>query len=156
MPLVMNASSKEQTVQVHGAWFTFTPGQIKDMNENKVFFLTSNKAYLGFVSVPEEFSDIEYKNTDEGKAKLEALRTQGIQNRIQHLEWLRNNEMKSLRKDMDKANMKGETESEMTGESFKALKSAMEELKGYQVKKVDSVKERADQLRELEAALTEE
>jgi hypothetical protein len=156
MPFVMNASSKEQTVQAHGAYFTFTSGQIKEMSDSKVYFLSSNKAYLGFVAVPEEFSDPDYKNTAEGKAKLEALRAQGVANRIQHLEWLKNNELNSLRKDMDKANIKSDVASEMTNESTAALTSALEELKGYQVKKTDIVKERADKIRELEAALSDE
>lgn len=153
MPFVMNASSKEQTVQAHGAYFTFTSGQIKEMSDSKVYFLSSAKAYLGFVAVPEEFSDLEYRNSAEGKQKLEELRAKGVANRIQHLEWLKNNELQSLRKDMDKANIKAETASEMTTESTNALTSALEELKGYQTKKIDIVKERADKIRELEAAL---
>jgi hypothetical protein len=91
MPFVMNASSKEQTVQAHGAYFTFGPGQIKEMSENKVYFLSSAKAYLGFVAIPEEAADVEWRNSPEGKAKIEELRATGIQNRIQHLEWLKNN-----------------------------------------------------------------
>jgi hypothetical protein len=154
MPFVMNASSKEQSVQAHGAWFTFSAGQIKEMGQSKVDFLTSNKAYMGFVAVPEEFADLDYRNSPEGKAKLEQIRTNGISNRIKHLEWLKNNELKSLRKDMDKANIKAEVESEMTDESTIALKGALEELKGYQAKKSDPVKERAAQIRELEAALS--
>lgn len=153
MPLVMNASSKEQRTQVHGAWFTFAPGQIKEMQDDKVFFLVSNRAYQGFVSVPEKFADIDYRNTLEGKKALEDLRAQGISNRVQHLEWLKNNELKSLRKDMDKQNMKADTESEMTGESFSALTSALEELKGYKTKSKDSIKERQAQLQELQKAL---
>ena len=153
MPFVMNASSKEQTVQAHGAYFTFTPGQIKEMSESKVYFLASNKAYLGFVAVPEEAADLEWRSSPEGKAKLEELRAEGVQNRIQHLEWLKNNELVSLRKDMDKANIKSETASEMTAESTSALTSALEELKSYKTKKSDVVKERAEKIRELEKAL---
>lgn len=153
MPLIMNASSKEQMVQVHGSWFTFAPGAIKEMNENKVYFLASNKAYMGFVAVPDKFSDLDERNTKEGKAELEELRMKGIQQRIQHLEWLKHNELKSMREDMDKKNLKAAVESQMSPESFKALTSAMEELKGYQAKSHDTAKERADVLKALQAEL---
>lgn len=156
MALVMNASSKEQTVQVHGAWFTFAPGAIKEMNDNKVAFLSSNKAYLGFVAVPEKFGEVEERNSPEGKRELEELKAAGITNRIKHLEWLRNNEMQSLRQDMDKKSIKAETETEMSTDSFAALKGALEELKGYKSKTADTVKQRAAELKELAAALTDE
>jgi transcription antitermination factor NusG len=154
MPLIMNASSKEQTVQVHGAWFTFAPGAIKEMNENKVHFLSSNKGYMGFVQVPDELSDLDARSSADGKKKIEELREAGVRNRIQHLEWLKNNELKSLRQDMDKQNIKAETETEMTASSFKSLTSAMEELKGYRTKDDTTVQDRAKRLKELQAALS--
>lgn len=155
MALVMNASSREQTVQVHGAWFTFAPGQIKTMNEDKVFFLSSTKGYMGFVSVPEKFEDLDARSTPEGKKELEQIREQGVSNRIRHLEWLRHNELKSLRQDMDKKNIKAATETEMTSESFGVLEDALKELKGYKSKAKDSVRERRDRLKELSAGLDE-
>lgn len=155
MPLVMNASSKEQTVQVHGAWFTFNPGQIKEMNDDKVHFLTSTKSYMGFVGVPDKYSDIDARNSESGKKELEEIRATGVSNRIKHLEWLRANEIQSLRKDMDKQNIKAEVESEYTSESFAALKSALQELKTYKTRSADKVKERADELRALEADLAD-
>ena len=156
MALVMNASSKDQTVMVHGSWFTFKPQQIKELNDDKVHFLCEKSMHLGFVAVPEELADLDARSSAEGKKKLEALREQGISNRIRHLEWLRNNEMRSLRKDMDKQNIKAEVESEMTGDSFSALSSALKELAGYKTKTNDTVKDRAAALKELNAALTEE
>lgn len=154
MPLVMNASSREQTVQVHGSWFTFSAGAIKEMNENKAAFLASAKAYMGFVALPDEFSDLDYKGSEEGRRRLEEYRAQGVQSRVRHLEWLKNNELKSLREDMDKKNIKADTETEMTADSFGALTSAMEELKGYKTKSNATIKERADKLKELQDALT--
>ncbi len=156
MALVLNASCRPQSVQVHGSWFEFQPGQIKMMNEDKVFFLTSNKSYLGFVGVSDQFEDPAYKETEKGKEELAAAKQNGVSNRIAHLEWLKNNELKSLRGDMDKANMKAEVATEMSSASSKALVGALEELKEYRAKRTDEVQDTMNRVKELEAALIEE
>jgi soluble P-type ATPase len=155
MPYIMNASSREQTVQVHGSWFTFAPGGIKEMNDNKVHFLASSKAYMGFVEIPEKFSDLSYRQSPDGAKQMEEFRQKGVAARIKHLEWLKNNELKSLREDMDRKNIKAETTTEMGGESFSALESALTELKGYKTKTNEAEKERQEKLKELTAALAE-
>lgn len=139
MAFVLNASSKQQSVKVHGSWFTFNPGQIKQMDDIKVSFLTSIASYQGFVEVSEEFADPSFSATPKGRAALDEARAKGIANRIKHLEWLKKNELESLRGDMDRANIKAETSSEYTPESVTALKRALEELKDYQIKKTDEM-----------------
>ncbi len=156
MALVLNASCKMQSVQVHGSWFEFAPGQIKSMNEDKVFFLSSTKAYQGFVSVSDRFEDPGYQNTPEGKAELAEAKQNGVNSRIAHLEWLKHNELKSLRGDMDKANIKADVASEMSTSSSKALVSALEELKEYRAKSNDDVQDTMKKVQELEKALAEE
>lgn len=150
MALVMNASAVTQTAQVHGSYFTFAPGQIKDMQDPKVDFLTSHKAYLGFVALPESMSDLEFRNTEEGKAILEQAKALGVANRIKHLDWLIANETKSLRNDMDKANLKSETSAEFNAP---ALQGALKEKKEYRAKKADALAQQVDEINKL---LTEE
>jgi len=145
----MNASARPQQVQAHGAWFAFAPEQIKEMNDDKVAFLTSVKAYLGFVSVPETLADLDFRQSKEGKELMVEVKKSGIANRIKHLEWLKHNELKSLRVDMDKANIKADISSEMTGESSKALAEALKELKEYSVKKINEVQKTMDEINEL-------
>src|SRR5438128_2242204 len=106
MPLIMNASSQEQQVRVHGAWFTFKPKQIKEMHEDKVYFLTAQCGYLGFVTLPDSLSDLDYKQSAAGKAAIAEAESIGIQNRIQYLEMLKKNEIVSLQRDLDRANLK--------------------------------------------------
>jgi primosomal protein N' len=155
MPFIMNASSVEQSVQVHGSWFSFKAKQIKEMNEAKSAFLTSTKGYLGFVALPDEASDLDWRSTKEGKAEIESAERNGIENRIRHLEWLRSNEQKSLRKDMDKVNMKSEVAAEWTDSSYNALKAAAEELATYKKSTDNKVEDRTKKIKDLEAALGE-
>jgi hypothetical protein len=149
MPLVMNASSQEQQVRVHGAWFTFSPGQIKDMHEDKVFFLTSTCSYLGFVGLPESLSDIDFKNSEAGQKLLAEAKQKGIANRVAFLESLKRNEIVSLQRDLDKANQKYDARLEMDP----AMLPQLEELATYKIKKQDEAQKKLDRIKEIEAQL---
>lgn len=151
MALVMNASSQEQSVRVHGSWFTFTPGQIKDMHEDKVYFLSSNCAYLGFVSLPETLADLEFRSSEEGKTIIQKAKETGIANRIQHLEELKRNELVSLQRDIDKSNMKYDARLEMASGMVKNL----EELAGYKSRSQDAKQQQLDRVKEIEKLLGE-
>ena len=155
MPLVMNATSQEQQVKVHGAYFTFKPGQIKNMVEEKVFFLTSKAAHLGFVSLPESLEDPEFAGSPEGKKLIEEGRRRGVENRIRHLEWHVDNERNALRKDMDMRNMKSDVSAEMNSESLSALESSIKELALYRKSMKNAEVEKAEKLKDLEKLLGE-
>jgi ABC-type sulfate transport system substrate-binding protein len=149
MPLVMNASSKEQTVQVHGAWFTFAPNQIKEMNENKVFFLATNKAYMGFVSVPDELADISFRQSKEGQEMEAKARMQGIASRVKHLEQVRDNELIGLKRDLEQKNIQADVRAFLS----EGCIAAMEELVSYKTRKADDTAKKIERVKELEAAL---
>lgn len=149
MPLVMNATSKEVVVQAHGAWFTFAPNQIKDMHEDKVAFLTSNKAYLGFVGLPEELADLDTRNSAKGKEIIAAKKAEGVSNRIRHLELVRDNELISLKRDLDQKNITGDVRAYMSEGAI----NAMQELVTYKKANADVNEKKVEKIKELEAAL---
>lgn len=151
MPLIMNASSIEQTVKVHGAWFSFKPKQIKTMAEEKVFFLSSSCAYLGFVSVPEELEDLDIRASKEGQAKIKEAEERGIANRVQFLERLKHNELSSLQRDYDLRNDKSDPRVLVSKEMLKNF----EELVTYKNKKQDMAQEQVNRIKELEKLLEE-
>jgi Skp family chaperone for outer membrane proteins len=99
MALVMNAHVREVKVQVFGNWFTFKPGQVKPMNEDVAKFLTMDRAYMGFVGLPEICVDS--PDSPEAKeAKIEALKA-GRAAVIANLERQRTNLEVSLQRDLD-------------------------------------------------------
>lgn len=149
MALVMNASSQEQQIRVHGAWFTFKPKQMKDMHEDKVFFLTSTAAYLGFVGLPDSLADLEFRASEEGKAILQAAEEQGIRNRIEYLEMLKTNETVSLQRDLDQQGLKYDSRLEVKP----AMMKNFEELVSYKAKKQDEAQKQVDRIKEIEELL---
>lgn len=152
MALVMNASCVEQAVQVHGSWFTFKPDQIKDMHSDKVFHLVSKKGEQGFVSLPDDLSDLDFRQSKEGQAMITAAKAQGIANRVKHLEWLRDNELVSLKRDLEQKNIGSDPRAFMSDDAVKAL----EELSSYKNKSKSDDAAKIARIKELEAALTEE
>lgn len=149
MALVMNCTTREVSVPVGGSWFTFKPKQIKDLDENKAYFLAAYKHYEGFVSVPEKFSDLEYRSSEEGKKELATLEQQGIDNRIKHLQFIKHNEFTSLKKDMLKNNDHSDPKLEMS----KATLALIEELAGYQQKAEAEKRDQVAKITELEKLL---
>lgn len=151
MPLVMNASSKEQQVRVHGAWFTFKPKQIKDMHEDKVFFLTSKCSGQGFVSLPDSLEDMDFRASPEGQVLLKSAEEKGVQLRIAFLEDLKRNELVALQRDLDQKNLKYDARLEITPEML----GNFEELASYKTSKNDEAQKRVDRIKELEKILEE-
>lgn len=149
MPLVLNASSVEQTVQAHGAWFTFGPGQMKMMNDDKVGFLTSYKAYMGFVALPESMEDPAFANSEAGKKILAEAKAAGVNNRIKHLDAVKQNELVSLKRDLEQKNIKADVRAFMSDGAI----AAMKEIVGYQKKGQDEAAKKIAEIEELEKLL---
>lgn len=151
MPFVMNASSKEHVVKVHGRYFTFKSGQIKNMEPNKVFHLITKCNHLGFVSLSDKFEDPQYQISDAGKAELAEAKARGVAARVAYLESMKKNEFESLRKDMDAANIKSNISSQMSPDTLKTLDEAAAELKTYAEAKKGAQKQTEDKLKAIEA-----
>jgi hypothetical protein len=149
MPFVMNASSVEQCVRVHGDWFTFKPKQVKEMQDSKVNFLISTCANEGFVGMPDEWADLEYRTSDAGKAAQAAAESIGIANRVKHLEWLKHNETVSLQRDIDRQNLKYNSRRELSEEALEKMK----ELAGYKTRSEDAAEKRQAEFEKIEKAL---
>lgn len=149
MALVYNSLKDEVSVQAQGAWFTFKPEQIKEMNDVKAAFIGEKKAYTGLIAIPEEFTDLEYRNSEAGKEALEKFRKDGITARCNHLRFIVDNEKLSLQGDLDRANIKADSRAYMSP----AVVKAMEELARY--KRADGEAEAAKvaYIKELEKEL---
>lgn len=150
MKTIFNASAIEQQVQIHGSWFTFKPKQVKSMDEAKAFFLITNRSYLGFVEVPEEALDSAWRS-GEGKEQMKEAEHRGVDNRVRHLQYLKNNELASLAKDLASKNDKSDPRLYISDKMVDQIK----ELAQYKTKTEQEKIEKLDKIKELEALIGE-
>ncbi len=145
MPYVMNALDDSVSVQVHGNWFSFNPGQIKLIhNEKAAYKMTSDLGHRGLVDIPETVMEMD-KASPEYKAKLSEYKRAGIIARMQECQKIWDNLEVSLRKDLQVANIQGDVYAYATEGELNALK----EIKKYKDFAKASEVDRADTIRKL-------
>lgn len=147
--LIMNASSEEQHLKVFGNHFTLKPGQIRDFQDEIARFMAMERGYLGVVGLPDEFSDLAYRESDEGKSRLEEFKEAGVTNRVRFLQSIINNELIGLKSDLDKANLKQDPRTLMDPKMVKQMR----ELASYQARDEDAEKARVADIKKLEEKL---
>jgi hypothetical protein len=156
MPRVYNPTEETVETRVFGSYFTFKPGQMKNMNKNFCDFIASDRQQTGLVILPPEFDPMDedryvegFEKTPEGKAVLAEKREEGIRNLINfHVGVIRNNQV-SLKRDLarhDPSNdptklaaieaSKGEIESMRLVAKYKKLKLNNEEKQITEVNKL--------------------
>ena len=149
MALIMNATAVEQRVKVFGNYFSLPPDKIKNFQENIAHFLTNDRAYLGFVSIPEKFDELDYRDSEEGKAELVKIKMLGVQRRILYLKQLINNETVSLQKDLDIKGIKIDPRVYMDDKMVVQMK----ELSDYQTSAKDAAQDKLKLIKRLEKKL---
>ncbi len=104
---VYNPTEEEIATMINGNYFTWKPGQIKQMRESQAQFVDSNRQETGLVVVDdprfipaEESYIMNFDKTPEGKEILEPLRERGLNNLINHLMSIIRNNQVSLRQDL--------------------------------------------------------
>lgn len=147
--LIYNATDQEQHVVAFGNHFNLKAQQIKSFNDDIGDFLAKMRRDFGLVSLPEEFEDMEYRNSDEGKAKLAEYRRQGINNRVRYLETIKYNLLVSMKKDLDMAELKIDPKVYASA----GEEAALQELLNLQYKKQDEQAEKIKRLTEIEKKL---
>ena len=145
MAFVYNATNEQQDIKIFGNWFSFKPGQIKALDDKLAHGLCVDKKEYGIVGLPAEFEELEYRNSEEGKAILEAKKEEGIANYINHLRSIVMNNQVSLRKDLAMANMQLDPAVLATKGEMKAV----EMLAKYQRGKDDVAQKNAEKFKEL-------
>lgn len=149
--LVMNASEKDVHIKALGNWFYIKKGAIKEVNDNIGQFIVTMKKDYGLVDLPESLTDIEYRNSEDGKAIIAKKKHEGVTARIRHLEGIRRNLLVSLPVDLAKA----ELPTDPFVYASEGEEEALTELLMYQTKKVDDAKIKSERLKALDAQLRE-
>lgn len=145
MPLIMNTTNETQKVRAFGNFFEFKPKQIKPMQEHIADFIASERSYQGMVALPESFEDLEYRQSDEGKAQLKELERQGIESYLGHLRSIIYNNQVSLRQDLEQSGIKADPASFASEGELEAMRL----VASYQSKKDDEAQKRIDEVKEL-------
>lgn len=148
MAVVFNPTSEVVKVQAFGNHFTFNPGQMKVMQDDIAQFLSIDKAYLGFVTLPEAV--LEDKTAPESVRLIEEAKTMGVNNRINHLKRIISNLEVGLRRDLEMSNIKTDpvkyaTEGEL---------AAYRELAKYKTAQEDAGLKRAAEIEELKKSIS--
>ena len=145
MPYIMNALDNEVKVQAHGKWFTFKPREIKNMHSpNLAMFLATNRGEDGLVDISDETMELDKKSI-EYMEYIEKRRIEGIQKRVQKLEFMKQNLLSSLRYDLEVKNIKADPLTFASKGEVAAIKELVS-LKEHQQKDITN---NADELRKL-------
>lgn len=150
MPVVYNPTAEVVKVQAFGNHFSFNPGQMKVMQPEIAQFLSIDKAYLGFVTLPEEV--LEDKTAPESVRLIDEAKKMGVNNRINHLKRIISNLEVSLRRDLEQSNIKTDplkyaSEGEL---------AAYRELAKYKFSQEDEGKKRMEEIEELKKTIGSE
>lgn len=151
MGYILNASEREQSFKVFGNHFSLKPGQTKHFGDSISHFMATDKAYLGLVSLPEEFSDPSFKDSEEGKQIFESAKKAGIDARCKHLREIVYNLEVSLKKDLEQKNLQMDSKVLASDGDVEVYK----ELASYKRKEADEGVKRATTLAKLSEEITE-
>lgn len=105
---VYNPTEEEVTTTINGSYFTWKPGQIKQMRAGQADFVDTNRKELGLVKIEDKRfipSEMDhyipgFDKTPEGQAFLAPYKEQGINNLIENLMWIIRNNQVSLKQDL--------------------------------------------------------
>lgn len=149
--LLYNTTSKNVHLRAHGNWFEFKVDQIKQVNESLGHFIATDKKDFGIVAIPEEFADMTYRASEEGKAKLAEYKANGIANRVAFLNRQKYNLEVSLKKDLDMKNLKLNPHIFATDKDIEN----MEELLDYKKSREDDETNRLNKVQAINKKLKE-
>jgi len=149
--LMYNTTDVEQSIKAFGNWFNWKPGQIRNIQDNFGQFIHTDKKEYGVVSLPEEFEDSTFKDTEQGQAILMEKRIEGRSNRVRHIQRIIHNETVSLRVDLEKAGQKINPDLLMTPEVAKLY----DELAAYKKEKDDAQRELMNKVQNIRKKLNE-
>lgn len=147
--LLYNATNEEQSVKAFGNWFNFKPKQIKEISDDIGRFIMIEKKHYGIVGLPDEMADLDYRQSEEGKAVLADRTREGVNNFVSELRKIVHNAEVGLRQDLEKSGLKSDYRAHMSKGEIDALRK----LAAYQKDEEDVTKLQIDEIKELEKKL---
>ena len=153
---VYNPTEEEVTTQINGSYFSWKPGQVKQMRKAQAEFVDTNRQDLGLVVVSdprfipsEEAYILGFDKTEEGKKVLEPLRQRGLNNLIQHLSLIIRNNQVSLRQDLANKYPTGDSAKMAAAMASKGELEAMRLVAKYKQKTHDNAAKQVEEVEKL-------
>jgi len=150
---VYNPTEEDVTTTINGSFFTWKPGQIKQMRAGQAHFVDTNRKELGLVLVSdprfipaEEGYIANFDKTPEGKEALEPLREIGIKNLIDNLLAIIRNNQVSLRQDLANKYPTGDSGKLAATFASPAELNAMRLVAKYKKKNKDNAAKQVDEV----------
>lgn len=156
---VYNPTEEEITTTINGSFFTWKPGQIKQLRALQAEFVDTNRKELGLVKLDDKrFIPAEqdhyipnFDKTPEGQAYLAPFRERGINNLIEHLmDIIRNNQV-SLRQDLANKYPTADSAKLAAAHASPAEVEAMRKVAKYKKKTSDNAAKKIDEVEKLMA-----
>lgn len=149
MPLIFNASAETQRFQVFGNHFELGSKKMKMFEERIARFIEMERRYLGLVSLPDDFMDPSFSNSEQGKQVLAEKEREGIDARVKHLRGVIYNNEVSLRQDLERANIKADPKVFASAGEVAAYR----ELATYKKSQDDAEAAKVEEIKKLEAEI---
>lgn len=154
---VYNPRDEEITTTIYGNYFTWKPGQVKQVKADIAKFVNMSRKELGlqvvedprFIPAESERYVPGFDKTDEGKKVLEPLKEKGISNFVEHLmEVIRNNQV-SLRQDLANKYPTGKSENLAAAFASQGEIEAMRLVAKYKSKSKDNLAKQVEEVNKL-------
>lgn len=157
---VYNPTEEEVTTTLAGNFFTWKPGQIKQLRKELVDFVDTNRRETGLVRIDDRrFIPAEqdhyipgFEKTKEGLDALAPLREKGINNLVEHLMWIIRNNQISLRQDLAGKYPTGDSKAMAAAWASSSEIEAMRKVAKYKKKTPNNA---AKQVEEVESLMKE-
>lgn len=154
---VFNPTEEEVTTTINGSFFTWKPGQIKQMRAGQAQFVDTSRKELGLVMLEDpRFIPAEqdkyipaFEKSDEGKKVLEPLREIGIKNLVDNLMSVIRNNQVSLRQDLANKYPTGDSAKLAAAHASPAEINAMRLVAKYKRKNKDNAAKQVDEIEKL-------
>lgn len=153
---VYNPTEEEVTTVINGSFFSWKPGQIKQMRASQATFVDTNRKETGLMVISdprfipaEDAYVLNFDKTEEGKKILEPLRETGIKNLIDSLMYIIRNNQVSLRQDLANKYPTGDSAKLAASYASPAEINAMRMVVKYKKKNKDNAAKQADEVEKL-------
>ncbi len=154
---VYNPTEEEITTTLNGSFFTWKPGQVKQLRKEQADFVDTNRRETGLVKIDDpRFIPAEqekyipgFEKTQEGAAVLAPLREKGINNLVEHLMWIIRNNQISLRQDLAGKYPTGDSAKMAASSASPAEIEAMRKVAKYKKKTPNNAARQVEEVEKL-------
>jgi hypothetical protein len=158
---VYNPTEEEVTTMVNGSFFTWKPGQVKQLRANQAQFVDTNRQEFGLVLVSDKrFIPAEqdhyipgFDKTPEGIKFLEPYRERGINNLVAALTLIIRNNQVSLRQDLANKYPTGDSAKMAAAYASPGELEAMRKVVKYKKKTTNNVAKQVEEIEKLMAEI---